>query len=211
MAQNRLKLDADRAKLLFDDEMLNRIITAVGETPTKPDRDALRYELLICYGQYCIACGPGRPGFVRGQINRLNSIQKHAKKLVDLLEADDADFRIIRKLWPINHERPAHLLPQMIFLVETIDKMTGMHGKPAEIAERTKARLGTSGSALQWLTNTLLPEVYSKHFGKEAGRSRNKSSTLGGPYMRFAQQALIEFEIKCSDETIARTLDMGKS
>ena len=144
--------------------------------------------------------------------DRLNSIRKHAKKLVELLKADDADLGIIRSVWPITPERPAHLLPQMIFLVEMIDAMTGMQGRPGDIAKRTKAKHGMSGSPLQWLTGTLLPVVYSKHFGRKAGRSRNPADdVLGGPYMRFARRVLAELKIECSDETIAKALRMGKS
>jgi hypothetical protein len=205
-----MDIDADRAKLLLDDLTLDRIITAVGETPIKPNRDVLRRDLLLCIGQHSIASGPGRSGFVSRQISRLNSIQKHAKKLVNLLKADDADVGIIRGVWPINPECPAHILPQMVILVEKIDKMTGMQGKPGDIAERTNTRLGTSGSALQWLTNTLLPAVYFKHFGREAGISRNLDGTLGGPYIRFAHQVLAEAEIECSDETVASALHMVK-
>ena len=75
-----------------------------------PDRDTLRHDLLICYGRYSIASGPGQSGFVKRQSERLNSIQKHASKLMELLKADDADLRIIRSVWPITPERPAHLL-----------------------------------------------------------------------------------------------------
>ena len=191
--------------------MLDRIINAVGETLIKPDRDALRFDLMICYGWYSLADGPGRSAFLRHQINRLNSIQKHAKKLVELLKADNDDLGIIRKEWPSGPELPAHLLPQMVSLVETIDKMTGPHGKPADIAARTKARLGISGSPLQSLTGMWLPAVYKTHFGKDAGISRNQRGVPGGPYMRFAHQALVEFKIECSDETIAGALHMVKS
>jgi hypothetical protein len=184
-------IDADAAKLWLDDPTLDRIIAEVGETITKPDRDVLRHDLLTCYGQY--------------------SIRKNAKKLVGLLKADDADVGIIRALWPISPERPAHLLPQMIFLVERIDAMTGMEGRPGDIAERTKAKQGMSGSALQWLTGTLLPDAYSKHFHRKAGRSRNPADDgLGGPYMRFARRVLAEMKIECSDETIAKALQIRK-
>jgi len=206
-----VEIDADKAKYWLDDQTLDRIISAVDKSPTKPDRDALRSDLLKCYGLYSIASGAGQPGAIRRQMNRLNSIQKHAKKLVDLLEADDADVGIIRELWPISPERPAHVQPQMLFLVERINNMPGMHGKPGDIAERTNKRLGTSGSALQWLTNALLPAIYSKHFARKAGISRNLDGSLGGPYIRFAHQVLAELKIECSDETIASALRMVKS
>jgi hypothetical protein len=205
-----IEINPDKAKLWLDDLTLDRIIAAVGETLIKPDRDVLRRDLLLCYGRYCIASGPGQSGFVGRQRSRFSSIQKHAKKLVDLLSADDADLGIIRMMWPISCDRPAHLLPQMVFLVETIDKMKVMQGKPSDIAERTNAHLGRSGSALQWLINTLLRAVYSNHFRRKAGISRNDGA-LGGPYMRFARQVLAELKIECSDETIASAVHMVKS
>ena len=199
-----IELDADRAKYWLDDLTLDRIINAVGETPTKPDRDMLRRDLLDCYAQYSRALA-GRPGIIKRQSERLNSIQKHARKLVELLEDDDSDFKIIQGEWPLNPERPAHLLPQMIFLVELIDMMKGVKEKPGDIAEWIQARLGISGSALHLLTNTLLPAVYTKHFDREAGISRNPADgALHGPYFFFARQVLAEAEIECADETIAR-------
>ena len=205
-----IKLDADKAKDLLDDPALDRIIAEVGETITKPDRDVLRHDLLICYGRYSIASGPGRSGFVKRQSERLNSIRKHAKKLLELLKADEADVGIISALWPISPERPAHLFTQMVFLVEMIDGMPGLQGKPGDIAKRTSAHLGASGSALQWLTGELLPAVYSTHFRRNARISRSLEGTLGGPYIRFAHQVLAELKIECSDETIASALRMVK-
>ena len=206
-----IKLDADKAKDLLDDPTLTRIIAAVGKALVMPDRDMLRYDLLICYGKYCLASGPGQPGVVKRQSDGLNSMRKHASRLVELLKADDADLGIIRFVWPITPERPAHLLPQMIFLVEAIDAMTGMHGRPGDLAERIRAKLGMSRSPLQWLAGELLPAVYSTHFGKEAGISRSLDGTLSGPYIRFAHQVLVELKIECSDETIASALRMVKS
>ena len=67
------------------------------------------------------------------------------------------------------------------FSCETIDKMTGRHSKPADIAARTKVRLGISGSPVQALTGMWLPAAYKTHFGKDAGISRNQRGVLGGP------------------------------
>ena len=206
-----IKLDADTAKVLLDDPAVDRIIAAVGETSAMPDRDTLRHDLLFCYGRYSIASGPGQSGFIKRQSDRLNSIRRHASKLMKLLKADDADRGIIRSVWPITPERPAHLLPQMTFLVETIDAMTGMQRRLGDLAEQTNAKLGVSGSALQWLTGTLLPAVYLKHFRKEARISRSSDGTPGGPYVRFARQGLAELKIECSDETIASALRMVRS
>ena len=211
VAPNLVKLDADKAKLLFEELALDRVINAVGKTPTKPDRNMLRNDLLVCYGRYSIASGPGQSGFVKRQTDRLTSMRKHARKLAELLKADEADLGIISRVWPINSERPAQLFTQLVFLVEIIDAMKGMQGKPGDIVLRTKRHLGMSGSALQWLVNTLLPTVYREHFGKDAGISRNENGTLGGPYLRFVRQVLAELKIECSDETVASALNMAKS
>ncbi len=193
-----IKLDADKARLLLDDPALDRIINAVGQDrPGGLDRNTLRRDLLICYGQYSIASGPDP------QNARLGSMQKHARRLIDLLKADDANLGLIRAIWPIDTERPAHLLPQLVFLDEAIDRL-----KQALLTAHAGAHL--SASPLQQLTSVWLPEVYTKHFGKEAGRSRRLADgAVGGPYIRFAHQMLAEAGIKCSDETIARY--MGSS
>jgi hypothetical protein len=192
-----IKLDVGRAKLYLDDLVLERIIDAVGK-PLKHDRDTFRNDLLLCYGRYSIATA-GQSGFVKRQRDRLNSIQKHARKLVELLKADDADLGTIREVWPID---PALL--QLAFLVEIIDPT----GKPGDIAERTRMRLGFSGSPLRWLINILLRDVYERHFGAKAGTSRNPSGgTPYGPYIRFTRQVLAEIKVECSDETIASYLE----
>ena len=168
-----IEIDADKARVLLDDLTLDRIIDAVRPNRSEGlDRDMLRHDLLVCFGQFSIASGPGQSGFYKRQSERLKSIQKHALKLIELLKDDDTDLRIIRRVWPITPERPAHLLPQITFLVETIDAMTGMQGKPADLAERTKTKIGMSGSALRWLTGMLLPAAVLEAFSK---RSRGKS------------------------------------
>jgi hypothetical protein len=187
------KVDADRAKLLLDDLALDRIIDAVGQDrPGGLDRDTLRSDLLICYGRHTIASGPDP------QNARLDSIQKHARRLIDLLKADDADLGLVCAIWSIDAEDPAHLLPQLVFLDKAIDRLK-------QVLLTAQARADLSASPLQQLTCVWLPQVYTKHFGKEAGRSRRLADgAVGGPYIRFAHQMLAESGIKCSNETIAR-------
>jgi hypothetical protein len=188
-----LEVDPDKARLWLDDPKLDRIIDAVGsDRPDGLDRDMLRRDLLICCGRYSIASGPGP------QKARLASIRKNARRLIDLLKDDDADFGLIRAM-PIDTEHPAHLLPQLVYLDEAIDRLQQAILK----VQAKKAHLSTS--PLQQLTGDWLPEVYTKHFDKEAGRSRRLADgAVGGPYIRFAHQMLAEAGIKCSDETIAR-------
>jgi hypothetical protein len=199
-----IELDADAAKFFLDDATVDRIIAAGGKTPVVPDRDSLRQDLLFCYGRYFIASELDQSGFVKRQSDRLSSFRKHVSKLTELLKADEADKGTIRSVWPITPAR-------MDFILEMIDAVTFMQGKPGDIADRFNANLGVSGSALQWLTGELLPGIYLKHFRKKARTSRSSLGTPGGPYIRFARQVLSEAEIECSDETIASALRMVKS
>jgi hypothetical protein len=201
--------DPSAARSLLDDSMLDRAINAVGVTPPQLDRDALRRDLLHCYGKYSRAVA-ARPGFIKDQYDRLDSIRKHAKRLMKLLDADDADLGIIRGVWPLSSEHPAHLRQQIAFLVELIDGMPGLKEKPADLAKRMRTRQGISGSALQFVINAWLRALYEKHFGKEAGISRNKDGTVSGPYFRFVRQVLTDWKIKCSDETIASYLEKSE-
>jgi hypothetical protein len=125
-------------------------------------------------------------------------MQKHARRLINLLKADDADLGLIRAVWPIDPEHPAHLLPQLEFLDEMIDRL-----KKALPTANARTRLDTS--PLQQLAGVWLPNAYERHFGRPAGRSRRSADRApDGPYIRFARQFLIETRIRCSDETIAR-------
>jgi hypothetical protein len=124
------------------------------------------------------------------------------------LKVDADDLDIIRSIWPVDPDRPAHLLPQLTFLIELLS--CRLKKTPRDTSERTKERLGVLGSALQWLIHTLLPPVYEKHFRKEPGISRESDGKPGGPYFRFCHQVLAEFKIECSDESIAKYYYMGK-
>jgi len=46
------QIDPVAAKRLLDDPTLDRIIAVVGKASRQPDRDALRRDLLSCYGRY---------------------------------------------------------------------------------------------------------------------------------------------------------------
>jgi len=200
------KIDADRARQLIDDPTLDRIINAV-RRPFKGNRNALRQDLLNCYRKYTIASGPGSSGLNKRQVNRLSSISKHAKKLVELLQDDDDDLALIRDTWPKRPDCPAYPLEHLGFLVALIEGMPGLKVKPGDLAKGAKARLGMSGSALKWLISVLLRAVYEQHFDAKAGRSRQANNAPTGPYFRFVRQVLAAFGIRCSDETIVRYLE----
>ena len=193
---NRLDVDIATARHLLEDPALDRIIAAP-RGHHQPERDALRVDILRCYGKYCIAAGPGTVGFNKRQADRLNSIRKYARKIARLLKEDDADLGIIPRIWPIQ------LLPLM---VEVLDAMPCLQGPPRDMAKWTRTRHGITSSALQFLTGTLLKEVYKKHFGSEAKPGRDHRNAPDSPYIRFTRQVLVELRVECSDETIISAL-----
>jgi hypothetical protein len=131
----------------------------------------------------------------------------HSKKLAELYKDDDADMGVTQS-WRSVEPEP---LLRDAGVIESIRDRTE---KPAAIAKRVNAQLGASHSALQWLTGELLPAVFTKHFRRAAKISRTSNerrAVVGGPYVRFARQVLIELDVKCSDETIAVALRRAKT
>jgi hypothetical protein len=190
------------AKYWIDDQTLDRIVAAPGNAPDQLDRDLLRSELLGCYERYSRATSPA--AFKRNT-ERLIGIRKYTGKLVTRMAEDDADLGIIR---PIS----ATLMPQLLSLIELLDEGQ-LQTKPKDFADRTKSRLGITGSALQALTGLWLPKTYEKHFRRAAGSSRHPGGgPPDGPYIRFAASVLAAWKIEGSAETIDAALGQhGKS
>ena len=195
-------MDSARAKSLIDDQTLDLIIAAPGNAPDQLDRDLLRSDLLACYERYSRTTSAA--AFKRNK-ERLIGLRKYTDKLVTLMREDATDLGIVRTI-------SETLLPQLISLVEMLDQMQ-LQTKPKDFADRTKTRLGITGSALQALTGLWLPKTYERHFGRSAGSSRRfADAVVGGPYIRFALQVTKEWKIPCSAETIDAALGQhGKS
>jgi hypothetical protein len=186
----------------FDEQALDRIIEAAktrlpNQTlPSQFDRDALYDDLVSSHVLYHRAS----PAAFKPNKLRLIGIRKSTIKLVSLMEADAADFGLIREI-------SATLLPQLKALIAVLDKPGMMQMKARDFSDRIKERLNIPGSALQALTGHWLPNVYEKHFQRAAGSSRSlQGGPPDGPYIRFARQVLIEWEIKGSAETIDAAL-----
>jgi hypothetical protein len=118
------------------------------------------------------------------------------------LEKEAADLSVIS-------ERTEPLLGQLNLLIELIDGQK-LRMKSADIVAKTRAELGhVTGSPLQALAGLWLPTVYKKHFRRRAGSSRPvEGGPPDGPYMRFADQVLTEWDIKHSRETIDAALGL---
>jgi hypothetical protein len=128
----------------------------------------------------------------------------HAKKLAERMQEDAGDLGIIREI-------SETLVPQLQSLVELLDQAQ-LETKPKDFADRTRRKLGLTGSALQTLAGSWLPAIYKRHFNREAGSSRPPcGGPPEGPYIRFAVEVLDAFGVDCTRETIHAAIYMVKS
>jgi hypothetical protein len=59
----------------------------------------------------------------------------------------------------------------------------------------------------EWMAAEVLPEVYERNFHRRASRSRNPNTEKAdGPYLRFAQAVMVEWDIPITKGVIARAL-----
>jgi hypothetical protein len=196
---------------ILDDQAIDRIIDAAGITLCS-DWNALEHDITACWIEYYILSQFASAGLARKRIERLNQLRGVTSQLIRLLEEDDGDWELIRQLWaPLTAHGP-HLLPQIKLLGELIEKVT-LPRSPKDAVQATKSRFHATGSALEHLTGTLLPNIFVKHFARDkAGSSRNAEGNRapGGPYIRFASQILAEFGIEGTPETIVSALKRMK-
>jgi hypothetical protein len=72
------------------------------------------------------------------------------------------------------------------------------------------------GSLFEWLAGKHLPEIFEKHFKWKPGASRG-STSINGPYVRFAEQVFKEAKIIKPDgspysrESIAKALSLARA
>jgi hypothetical protein len=143
---------------------------------------------------------------------KIDSLAKAVRR-VELLLDDKQVRKEIARHKRFNEQDPREL----ILLLRTAVERPSSHCPPTEPPWARQAagqfihELGMGErSAFEWLVGQYLPHLFQEHFGRRAGRSRGTHG-LGGPYMRFAKQVLIELGITnhdraYSDESISKAL-----
>ena len=175
----------------LDNQVLDRILGAAGGT-SMPDRTALWSDLVAAVTEHHVRSNFGSPKIAKERIERLKMIRKRAKQLEILLKADDADWELVRRLWPAEEGSP---LARTTFLIEQIDRIDILQGSPRDAIRLTEKRFGVTGSPFAWLVGARLPELFKKYFGIEATFHRNKDGVPAGAFIGFAVQVLIGFDI----------------
>ena len=187
---------------------IDRILAAVGESFVPPtlDQRALRYHLGWCATSYLTRTQLRAPALNK-QRRQFGAITKTGKRLKQLLS--DADvWRSISGEVPEDHACPQRAVEDVVRAAErSMPGLTARNERPIEDFNRC--------SPFEWLAGERLPRLYLQYFAQKAGISRI-DGRVDGPYVRFVEQVLIEFNIMWrgrpyAPEAIAGALTYARS
>jgi hypothetical protein len=189
-------------------EAVDRIIKSVGPKvtllrpnadvvgPPDPNKD-LSYRLHQSLRWYYVARERRSDAGKKLQVRRLVAISKAALKLRSLLKSDEnsewlnsIDFEVLRHGVEISipiAQREVYELEMKIKYGDDYDTEY-LEGRDLRDLMRTR-------SPFEWLVGTYLADDYRVCFGKDPTLSRTTDGTLGGPFIRFVEGVLAEFDV----------------
>jgi len=203
-------LQEERIKAIKDERILKAMREGRGRRklhgwPADQKPSDLRRELLKAISEYNLLHNVSAQAEARW--DRLKAIHKHASALSKLLAADEKNKGEFtehwRPLWPGDMPAASKLVSKMC---EVVEQSGWLQASPQNIAVETRAYYGTSDiSALDRLVGTRLPAIYENFFRESATTYRE------GAYLDFALQALAEFEVPATRESIIGALSRARS
>lgn len=194
-----------------DAEMLNRIITAVVNTPggrtvshhrTGLNRDKLVSDLIDARSKWLlfVPLDSDKGASTRAELFRgiAGPAKKFKQRLLDETGQKYAARVIASKAFsgPDGFSVFLRALDRVIEVAET------------SVRENSKgAWVRLSRSRKDWFAAEILPPIFERNFGRRAGTSRSADSgTPGGPFIRFAVTVMSEMGIPISKETVVAAL-----
>jgi hypothetical protein len=180
--------------------------------PPDPNKD-LSYRLHQSLRWYYLARERRSDADKRSQVRRLVAISKTGSKLRNLLKPD--------RDWEWLKQFEFEILPfeigNMLWRAEVLVRDLEMKIKydddydTEDLEGRDLRDLIRKRSPFEWLAGAYLADDYRVCFGKEPTLNRATDGTLRGPYIRFVEQVLVEFDVKngrhrYSREAIAKAL-----
>jgi hypothetical protein len=142
-------------------------------------------------------------------VRRLELVLKTAAKLRTLVSRDPN--RLSKKMNDqLMKDLGALLVRSRGEITATKEHMADPHflgpARWKDLKQRYKMR-----SPFEWLAGSYLPDVFWNFYGQKPTLQRGADGKIGGPFIRFSQQVLIEFDITNSGrpftpEAIARAL-----
>jgi hypothetical protein len=205
-----LEGDAQRAQLALRAAFPNRDYAAV-------DLEALGKKLNRAADWRAIAAMK-RPAGERGLLRKIRGA---AKKLADLLSENDETNARIEHDWPQEMEEGAerpgwsewlqqrHLhFHDAVRAVRMIEEATMAALGPEDSRQRGPAVLEDVFGSPMKLMVRLMASAYADSTGERPSISRAADSTIGGPFVRFVQEAAKQFGTEApSAETVRAALD----
>jgi hypothetical protein len=147
------------------------------------------------------------------QVRQLGAIIKVGSKLRDLLKSDQSwdwlqefEFEVLAHGLDIALPKAQSAVYDLEMKIEWGDDWSSDFGESRELRDLIRKR-----SPFEWLAGTYLADDYRICFGREPTLQRSTHSGLGGPFIRFVEQVLVEFDVKngshrFSREAIAKAL-----
>jgi hypothetical protein len=213
----------------LNDEGIQRILDKVGGrfVPHGLELGALRDDLLGCYTDWCSLSQLTSDKIARQRVQRLETIAKRADAVLALLDEGVIGGwarQEVAMTFPLNEGAPVRKTAAFRTDHGQPDAAPSFNGFLAGLqrlaaAARYKAEYFPNHalyrlprSPLEFFVANVLPSVFERHFKRAAGFSRASDGTeTGGPYIRFAVEALRELGITnkgkpYARDTIARAL-----
>jgi hypothetical protein len=180
-------------------EAVERIISETGLDDAVIDRNKFAKDLELNRDLCLQGAAALKPAAAKQDKKNLELVAKSARKFLSKSLSRDGFL-------------PREVRSDLMALIATTDRALERLSNPADrYRDVFKNR-----STFDLLIGFGLRRIYEEHFGRPAGSSIGRKGVPGGPYMRFAEQALIELDVKKSDgkpysrSYIARSLTMAK-
>jgi hypothetical protein len=148
----------------------------------------------------------------RSQATQLAQVARTLNRLRQLLSQEYVRRAILPEL-SIHEELPLVAIDRLMKAVDRAvqDRSAG----DKKLAGSQLVKNFNDRSPFEWLVGERLPQVFERHFKRPAGLSRTKGK-LGGPYIRFVRQVLIELDITkngrpFTDEAIGKALTKARA
>ena len=140
------------------------------------------------------------------QVRRLVAILKAGSKLRNLLKPDQ-DWEWLKKFeFEMLPDEIGNMLQKAEFIISELETKIefGDDFYTDYLDGRDLRDLIRKRSPFEWLAGAYLADDYRICFGKEPTLQRGTNGRLDGPYIRFVEQVLVEFDVKNGGRTFGR-------
>src|SRR5258707_11160919 len=206
-------------RLNISTEAVDRIVKSIGPRvaltqtnddfvgPPDPNKD-LSYRLHQSLRWYYLARERRSDADKKLQVRKLGAILKAGSKLRDLLKSDQGwdwldefEFEVLAHGLEISLPKARSEIHDLEMKIEWGDDWPSDSdfGDSRDLRDLIRKR-----SPFEWLAGTYLADDYRICFGKDPTLQRATDGRLGGPFIRFVEQVLAEFDVKNGSRRFGR-------